>query len=172
MKKVIGNHIFLALTGLMCFSPLWSCSGIKDLPRSTQFLPNQAGIDINLDQLVRDFDKYRVLYSAHFYNPSAIVFIPRSKSSYLRPISDWKTVEDKRRLNYLLNKMDVLRPKLHIIQPRSSHTQSMPEVLGYIYTQGYASMRHLKNKVGYALRSVPEQFNPNYDNWDEAFFHR
>jgi hypothetical protein len=156
--------------GLLCIWSVVGCQKIGGLSGARQVLPSQAGVAISLEELVQNFDQYRVLYSAYFYNPSAILFIPKSQTKYLKPLKGWKPVKNTERLDSLLFKMDVLRPRLRVLQIRKPQTTSLPEILGYLYTPGFASLRPFTNHQGYAIRPVPEQFNPDYHDWNDIFF--
>jgi hypothetical protein len=146
---------------------LLGCQGFMGLGPSSQIPPSSVGVEMDIDQLKTSSQSYEIFYAAKRYNPSAVLFLYPEKRSLLELAPDWKPVDSKGALHDLIKHMKETKPHLSALVLPKDGPQGSEDVLGFIYTPAYASMRPVKDKTGtYYLRSVSEQFNPVYFGGD------
>jgi hypothetical protein len=141
------------------------CAVLNQLGTSSQVYPSSLGLDIRVEQLRQNAQDYDVYYSGPSNNPSAILFVLREQ----RPLNleldrDWKEVVPGPDLEDLFWRIEMDRQnrvKLRAVVPPVERLQSADNVLAYIYTPAYASMRKVDENT-YRLRDIPEQFSPAY----------
>lgn len=143
------------------------CQGVLHTAPTTRVSPASAEMDLKLRDLRESADSYRIMYSGPVYNPSALLFLPRKGPDRLEPTRRWEDVEDSRELKHLANRLDELDPRLWAIVPAGLEDVSPTDILGYIYTPGYASVQKIPDTDRYRILPVEEQFNPRYH--DRAF---
>ncbi len=157
----LGTILVLFIAGLM------GCQTFMGLGPSSQVPPSSVGVDMDIEQLKKSSQNYDIFYAAKRYNPSAILFIKSEKRSRLELAPDWKAVESKGSLYDLIKHMKETKPRLSALLLPNEEPRGKADVLGFIYTPAYASMRPVEDKPGtYYLRSVSEQFNPVYFGGD------
>ena len=148
-------------------SGLLGCQGLMGLGPSSQVPPSSVGVDMDIDQLKTSSQSYEIFYAAKRYNPSAILFIQSDRRSRLELAPDWKPVDSKGFLHDLISHMKETKPHLSALVLPKDEPRGTEDVLGFIYTPAYASMRPVEDKPGtYYLRSIAEQFNPVYFGGD------
>ena len=152
--------------GMIALAVVSGCASLGSLGSSSQVFPSSLGLDVNIEQLRVDARDYDVYYSGPQYNPSAILFVPEKKRLVLQLDKDWKNVAPGPDLDELFWKIEMGNPnqvKLKAVVPPREGERTAKDVLAYIYTEGYASLKVL-GPQSYKLRDVPEQFNPIYHN--------
>ncbi|GEM_PF-3333056 len=141
------------------------CSGCATLLESgptRRISPVSAGSGLDIPDLKKSYDCYKVFYSGPKYNPSAILFIHPQGEEGLKTAPGWNKVESQGQLSYLLSKIDILKPKLWCIVPSGKEKTSPADIMAYIYTPGYATVQKRPGKNAYLIQPVPKQFNPVY----------
>lgn len=143
------------------------CATLFDPGPTRRVSPSTAGVELDIPDLRESSQSYRIFYSGPNYNPSAILFIRPQAEEGLETAPGWKEVESKGQLDDLLSRIDILEPKLWSIVPSGRKKTSPADILAYIYTPGYASVRTRSREGFYLILPVPEQFNPYY--YDPVF---
>jgi hypothetical protein len=158
-EKRVWAYVCLAV-----FILLSGCS-LNGLMRSSQIYPSSLGLDVTIEQLRQNVQFYTIYYSGPVFNPSAILFVPQGESSLeLRLDEDWKEVMPGPDLNDLFWRIDMGNPsnvKLWAVVPPDDRKRSAENIMAFLYTKAYAPIKKI-NDNKYLLRSVPEQFNPDY----------
>ncbi len=146
---------------------LAGCQALLQPAPTTRVRPEPAGLGLNMGDLMRNSEAYRILYSGPVYNPSALLFLPRQEPDRLEPTRGWKEVKGPEDLKHIKSSMDRLDPELWAIVPSGMEEVRSGDVLGSIYTQGYASVQRIPDSARFRILPVEEQFNPIYH--DRAF---
>jgi hypothetical protein len=144
---------------VLSFAITCGCAGLGP---SSQVPPSSVGLDMSIKKLKAEFKSYEVYYSANLHNPSAILFIPKRSDFRLDLHWDWKPVKEKKRLNRMLDTIDKIYPRLSAIMTPTDQEKSRRELLAFIYTPAYASIRSAEEPNTYFLRNVPEQPHPDF----------
>ena len=141
------------------------CAVLNQLGTSSQVYPSTLGMDLEVDQLRGNAQDYDVYYAGPKYNPSAILFLVREQGQFALQLDDgWKKVLPGPDLEDLFWRIEMDRQnrvKLRAVVPPEKQLQTEENVMAYIYTAAYASMRKVDENT-YRLRDVPEQFSPTY----------
>ena len=154
MLKQTAFHIAL------CF--LLLLGGCAGLGSSSQAPTSSLGIDISLQELKNNFEKYTVYYSGKRHNPSAILFVPRQSEFKLRLHWDWYRIEQPALLHRLLDTIDKIYPRLYALLVPQAQEEETRNVLAFIYTPGYASVHETEDPRTYYVRPVPVQPHPDF----------
>jgi hypothetical protein len=115
-----------------------------------------------MNTLQANFESYEVYYSAKLHNPSAILFIPKQSEYTLTLHWDWQSVEDKKLLKRMQDTIDEIYPRLSAILTPTPQESGRRELLAYIYTPSYASLRPTDKPKTYFLRTIPELPHPDF----------
>ncbi len=120
--------------------------------------PYVVGKKIDISYLKTRWQDYFVYYSGPVYNPSAICFIIKDKSSKIQLHRKWKQIKDKKHFDEIFNRLEYLEPDLYVIIPEN-------QLLGYLYTTDPTFLKKV-SKDKYYLLDVSEQFNNIYYGGD------
>lgn len=116
---------------------------------------------IDIFTLKNNWKDYYVYYSGPIYNPSAVCFVIKDKSSKIKLHKNWKQIKDIKDFNDILSRIEYLKPYLYVIIPDN-------QILGYIYTTDHTFLRKTSEDKYYLL-DVREQFNDIYYGGDDEF---
>jgi hypothetical protein len=119
-------------------------------------------METSVPELRQNFDEYNIYYSAKRHNPSAILFVPKSNQYILQLDWRWYPIDERQLLNRLLGTIDVIYPKLSAILTPSPQETGQRELLAFIYSPAYASVKKTDQPKTFFLRHVPEQPHPNF----------
>jgi hypothetical protein len=144
---------------------LAGCAVLDRLGTSSQVSPSTLGLDVQVEQLRHNAEGYDVYYSGPSFNPSAILFVVQEQDQLELQLDEgWKKVLPGPELEDLFWRIEMDRPsraKLRAVVPPEEKLHSAKNVLAYIYSPAYASMRRV-NQHTYYLQAVAEQYNPLY----------
>ncbi|WP_153304236.1 hypothetical protein [Desulfovermiculus halophilus] len=142
------------------------CATFGQFGTSTQVYPSSLELDIRVEQLRQNARDYEVYYSGPKYNPSAILFVVQEQEALnLKLDQDWKVVLPGPDLEDLFWRIEMEKKhlvKLRAVVPPEEDMQTADNILAYIYSQDYASLRKTEEENTYYLQAVPEQYNPLY----------
>lgn len=155
------------LGALFLILSMTGCQTFMGLGPSSQVPPSSVGVEMDVDQLKKSSQDYEIYYAAKRYNPSAVLFLKPDMRARLELAPDWKPVDSKGSVYDLIKHMKETKPRLSALVLPQDEPRGKADVLGFIYTPAYASMRPVKDKPGtYYLRSISPQFNPVYFGGD------
>jgi len=170
------RYITLSVLSLMALS---GC-GVLDVGPATQVPLSSAGLEMTLDQLRAEQDKYSIHYSLNSQSPPGVVFIPKDSPYTLqlidRGINRWYEAETPELVTQVIRRIKDNRfggtrfPSVQaIVTPSKGPDNGRRDLLAYIYSRGYASLTEVEGEQNtYALLPVPPQKNLKFNNLDEG----
>ena len=169
------NHKNLFMVWLVSLVLLSGCQWMSSLGPSTQVPLSVANKDMSLARLQDQWSEYKVYYSWTRNNPSGILFLPADGQytfKFLRQgVNRWYEVTSEELLTQVVRRLSDNRyggdtpPRLRALLSPPSKGTGQRHFLGYIFTNGYASVRRIPGKDNtFAIHPVPEQYNPTFHN--------
>lgn len=148
-------------TSLIFIGLLIIFTGCSGLGPSPQVPPYSIGIDISLKELKNSLPEYQVYYSDPSPHPSAVLFVPKKSDYHLKLLPGWQEAKDPQKLEDLIYRIDysVPEPELYALLTPPKQKTGQRDLLGFIYTPGYSTLRPTDEENTFTLSPVSSQLN-------------